>query len=161
MVGRAHGVASPWGDLPQVLAALISPVSLKCTGWGGVRATPSLTGLKPLLHAPETPPGAESSEPTSQKVGGWCVIRTKSLPCAHWKGTHPGAGLTLPYKLPESFPGNVPTPRRGNPAWCQSPGTPPGEGPLHHSLQKPQCIYAAIPNHSRGLAFRSLMGNRG
>lgn len=96
MVGRAHGVASPWGDLPQVLAALISPMSLKCTGWGGVRATPSLTGLKPLLHAPETPPGGESSEPISREVGGWCVIRTKSLPCTHWKGTHPGAGLPPP-----------------------------------------------------------------
>ena len=84
MVGRAHGVASPWGDLPQVLAALISPVSLKCRGWGGVRATPSLTGLKPLIHAPETPPGSESSESTSQKVGGGvCVIRTRSLPCTH------------------------------------------------------------------------------
>lgn len=65
------------------------------------------------------------------------MIRTKSLPCTHWKGTHPGARLTLPRKLPESFPANIPTPRCGNPAWRQSPGGPL-QGPPGLSLQQEQ-----------------------
>lgn len=31
--GQKGSWASPWGNPPPVLAALISPVSLKCTGW--------------------------------------------------------------------------------------------------------------------------------